>query len=136
MVPVPVKRVAETLGYICMDFDASGDLVDVLGAIDYNQATIWVNQSQPVNRKRFTIAHEIGHAVLHPQEDIVDYRVDIEGPKDRKEVQANKFAAELLMPEEFFRGAWVESGSDLSAVAASFAVSADAASYRARDLGL
>ncbi|MFO0388379.1 MAG: ImmA/IrrE family metallo-endopeptidase [Alphaproteobacteria bacterium] len=60
---------------------------------------------------RFTIAHEIGHYVLHRR-----YMGDCESPvfhknlpdKERQnlEIQANMFAAELLMPEDCFRKAY------------------------------
>ncbi len=133
---MPLNRVAESLGYICMDFDGGGNVAAVSGAVDYEQRTIWVNKSEPALRKRFTIAHEIGHAVLHPQVDVVDYRSNFEKPKDRKEIEANKFAAELLMPEEYFRDAWSRFRGNETAVATFFGASVEAAGYRAQNLGL
>ncbi len=63
---------------------------------------IRVRPSSSVGRERFTIAHEIGHFVLHP----VPHLQRDDGPpqfamwhSDSEEVEANIFAAELLMPE-------------------------------------
>ena len=63
------------------------------------------------NILRFTVAHEIGHYVFHRQ-----YMMNAESPmfhqnlpdKERQnlEIQANGFAAELLMPEDNFRNAF------------------------------
>ena len=59
----------------------------------------------PEGRRRFTIAHELGHWELHEQysqflcnaEDMRDYG------RSALEVEANHFAAELLMPTAYFR---------------------------------
>lgn len=48
---------------------------------------IFINANQPNDRKRFTLAHELGHVVLHSS------------PSENMEEEANQFAAELLMPE-------------------------------------
>lgn len=47
---------------------------------------IVLNRNRPADRKRFSLAHEYGHVVLHPY------------PYDGMEQEANEFAAELLMP--------------------------------------
>lgn len=48
--------------------------------------TIFVNSLLPADRQRFTLAHELGHALLH----------DV--PNDNTETEANKFASEFLIP--------------------------------------
>lgn len=64
---------------------------------------VWVSKTIPFVRRRFTLAHEIGHIVIpwHTGT-IVD---DIEAPRSSEktkyrqmEAEANRFAAELLMP--------------------------------------
>lgn len=47
---------------------------------------IFINKNQPVDRYRFTLAHELGHLVMH------------RAPTPTMEDEANAFAAELLMP--------------------------------------
>lgn len=67
---------------------------------------VWVSKSMPTVRKRFTLAHEIGHIIIpwHAGT-IVD---DIETPRSQEggkyremEAEANRFAAELLMPSSW-----------------------------------
>jgi Zn-dependent peptidase ImmA (M78 family) len=70
---------------------------------------IAVNARHHPNRQRFTIAHELGHLYLHQDQPgmfvddvIVDFRVDSANP-DPKELEANTFAANLLMPSDLLR---------------------------------
>jgi Zn-dependent peptidase ImmA (M78 family)/transcriptional regulator with XRE-family HTH domain len=58
-----------------------------------------------VERWIFTAAHELGHLVLH----LDDYGQDREDEDDAHEREADAFAAELLMPDAAFEGAWRES---------------------------
>lgn len=60
-------------------------------------AAMWVRNDAKV-RRRFTMAHELGHLMLHPLG--VMFRDDTFSG-DEREVEANKFAAALLMPREF-----------------------------------
>ena len=73
--------------------------LDMAGILQstHDAATIWVNgPDQPV-RQRFTIAHEIGHLLLHGIG--TQFRDHAFGPSsDWKENQANEFSASLLMP--------------------------------------
>lgn len=67
-------------------------------------AVIAINSSHPDRRRRFTEAHEIGHFMLHKGIYIDrDTRINQRSTRsssglDQDEVQANAFAAELLMP--------------------------------------
>lgn len=71
-------------------------------------SVIGVNSIQHPNRQRFTIGHEIGHFMLHDFEEVhIDKfvvrlrdKTSSTGESD-DEVQANRFAAELLMPQDF-----------------------------------
>ena len=67
-----------------------GDKVSGMLVMVDESATIGYNNSQHWHRRRFTIAHEIGHLIMgHTCNDnFSDYR----------EKEANEFAAELLMP--------------------------------------
>ena len=67
---------------------------------------IRLKPGQSAGRKRFTIAHEIGHFVLHPlvSHDRQHSRRDFTIWNDAsEEAEANIFAAELLMPEHLFK---------------------------------
>jgi len=133
IIPTPLETIATSLGFQSLAFDG-GD--DVAGAIDHSQKRIFVNSNDPATRQRFTLAHELGHAILHSNENIVDYRKNFTNTTDRKEVEANKFAAELLMPENLFRKTWIHRDGNLRAVSAIFGVSSQAAEFRAKSLGL
>lgn len=62
---------------------------------------IYVNRAHPNTRKRFTIAHEIAHYVLHEDkigDGIFDDALYRSGLPEKIEVQANGLAADILMP--------------------------------------
>ncbi len=90
------------------DEDRLGSIV--ISAED--EFTIFVPDDESETRKRFTIAHELGHYFLHyiAKEDInpdltyqADRYVDSQEMSGRVEWEANWFAAALLMPIERFR---------------------------------
>lgn len=93
-------------------------------------------------RDRFTVAHELGHFIVHyawrrrkellANTKMVAYRRDSE----RVEWEANWFAAAFLMPAQPFRERFQATGGDVDAVAAAFCVSSSAAEIRVRSLGL
>lgn len=111
-----------------------------LSYIENNQRVILVNSEQPHSRKRFTIAHELGHHVLGHTENGYMFRdkdTDLNpygAPPEERE--ANTFAASLLMPTEAVNQLIVKLGhSDLSYLASSFQVSEKAMSIRLKHLG-
>lgn len=65
-----------------------------------------INAEHHPNRQRFTLAHELGHFLLHPPQESYDLLArdgrSSEGIHTT-EVEANAFAAELLIPEELLR---------------------------------
>ncbi|PZU67823.1 MAG: ImmA/IrrE family metallo-endopeptidase [Sphingobium sp.] len=64
---------------------------------------IFVNQDHPEVRRRFTIAHEIAHVILHPHligDGITDDALLRSGLSNSVEAQANRLAADILMPRE------------------------------------
>lgn len=70
--------------------------------------SIWINpmQNKMIERKRFTLAHELGHYVLHIaptnklNDEIDDEKIvyNRDDNWDKIEMQANNFSAQLLMP--------------------------------------
>jgi Zn-dependent peptidase ImmA (M78 family) len=115
-----------------------------------DEIVIGVNESQADVRQRFTIAHEIGHMLLHADQPlIVDHgfaliglRRDDGAPGDQREIEANAFAAALLMPEKWvtaaLRGRDVDLSDDaeIQSLAKRFGVSQQAMMYRLMNLGL
>lgn len=103
--PVPVERLARRLGAQLRYEPFEGDLSGLLFR-EADRVVIGVNSLHPKTRQRFTIAHELGHLVLHTDDAIhVDkkFRVRLRDEVsaqaiDPAEIAANTFAAELLMP--------------------------------------
>jgi Zn-dependent peptidase ImmA (M78 family) len=93
-------------------------------------------------RDRFTVAHELGHYVLHylwakkKNPAFPDRVVAFRRGSERIEWEANWFAAAFLMPEASFRSVYAEKGGDIRSVADHFLVSTAAAEVRAKGLGL
>ncbi len=91
-------------------------------------------------RRRFTIAHELGHWICQYREGGLALFYcrpgDVAAAADRAaEREANVFAAELLMPEPAVRAAWGE-GPEIAACAERFSVSGEAMHWRLYNLGL
>ncbi len=104
--PVNVLSAARTLG---LEVYSSVMPVGVSGSIvrdpKYKTPTgfaIFVNKTESSVRQRFTAAHEIGHYVLHRDqigEGVEDnYMLRSSRLSNKTEAEANKFAADLLMP--------------------------------------
>ena len=145
--PIDPVRLANRIGVTVNNAKFADDSWAALIAKRGHTTRIFVEQSDPPYRKRFSIAHELGHHFLHLLEDgeIVDKRTDmfrdrepVDGPmsEDRiKEIQANWFAAALLMPAEFVRAEWARNPRMLHMVEV-FNVSEEAMGYRVDALNL
>lgn len=71
----------------------------------YGEKFIVYNDKKPIYRQRFTVAHEIGHIALDHKADIIHYRIREDDSKNGiKEIQANVFARDLLMPATVLAG--------------------------------
>ncbi len=145
--PVPVERIAEDLLGLRIvesdDLNVSGILLPAERRIVLNAAEA-EHGGAPIQRHRFTIAHEVGHWVCHVlgatsgSSPAASYcrAADLAADTDRlMEREANVFAAELLMPEAAVREVWGERG-EIEAVAERFAVSRLAAHWRLYAYGL
>jgi predicted transcriptional regulator len=93
-------------------------------------------------RDRFTIAHELGHYVLHflwPKHQGRPVASGLQAKRygtGRVEWEANWFAAGFLMPRDSFKAAFAELDGNLASISSRFAVSMEAARVRAEALGL
>jgi len=144
--PVAVDKIAKFLGakvrYSPLDEELSGMVF-----IKDDKSIIGVNALHHPNRQRFTIAHEIGHLCLHCDQIDSEVHVDKQFPMlmrdktassgiDSIEIQANHFAAELLMPEKFINeylennAFEIDDDSFISKIAKKFKVSPQAIQFR------
>lgn len=100
--PIPVDEIANNLGAELRFESLAGDLSGALYRTRNGAPVVGVNDWHADVRQRFTIAHELGHLQLHKETLYVDglLRRDAESSMAIKsqEIEANAFAAELLMP--------------------------------------
>jgi Zn-dependent peptidase ImmA (M78 family) len=130
--PVNPVDIAHDLGVEVSFVTFTGESQGVSGFYDPTQNAIYVNEEDAGVRQTFTIAHELGHKVLHDDWARSEaYKVLWRDPrkqgKDRFEQEANAFAANLLMPRQMI-GRYKQ--YPLSVIARIFAVSEDAARFR------
>lgn len=118
-IPVNVEWLAKTIGIEIKKDDLEEISLSGFAVQKNGKKYIGVNSLEPKVRQRFTIAHELGHLFLH-KDDAVSYdqggvmlfREDHSGDgSDIKEVEANRFAAELLMPADSLREDIAKEGS-------------------------
>ena len=104
------------------------------------RVVLWVDGVQAVVRRRFTLAHELGHVRCgHGGRVDVDRWSTLAGTtSDAREVQANAFAAELLAPAAGVRASVAREPTldDVVRIAARYGISAIAAVHRLSTLGL
>ncbi|MCH1924531.1 ImmA/IrrE family metallo-endopeptidase [Shewanella sp. C32] len=105
ILPVKVGSIASKLG---VKVKISTLPTGISGEIkkEDNTYIIKVNRHDVKERQRFTIAHEIGHFILHKEmigDGIVDDALYRSKLSDRLEAEANKFAAEILMPWDLIK---------------------------------
>ena len=145
--PVPVEMLAELAGAVIRYEPFEGQLSGMLYRSE-DGAVIGVNSLHAAVRQRFSIAHEIGHLLLHEPELHVDEHAfvafrDLESSKasDPAEIEANQFAAALLMPSELLSRSIAELGHNpdvsdaIRVLAQRFQVSQEAMTIRLSKLG-
>lgn len=98
---------------------------------------IVINRLHHPRRQRFTMAHELGHYILHrkQQNKFVDEKLFRGVSQNSMETEANRFAAEILMPEPSFREK-AGSGMGPEALSEAFEVSSQAVKVRASQLSI
>lgn len=147
--PTPVEKIAKALGaqvrFSPFDEELSGMIY-----IKDGVPIIGVNSLHHPNRQRYTIAHELGHLELHRQLITSEVHVDKSFPvlmRDPKsatgtelhEIEANQFAAELLMPRTLIEQALhgkkfdIDDEGPIEELAKKFRVSKQAFEYRVRN---
>lgn len=71
---------------------------NISGYYDQEKKIIHVNNKESISRQRFTIAHEIGHAILLHKGKTARSNEAYTTDEQQNEKEANQFAAQLLMP--------------------------------------
>jgi Zn-dependent peptidase ImmA (M78 family) len=135
--PIDLDAIAFGMGAVVQ----RAPLGDISGKIDIaidgkSPPKISINSSEFELRQRFTLAHEIGHLVLQHGTSLRDPNTNFyTGVMDPKEVEANRFAASLLMPEAAVRYFIDEEGiASTKQLADMFQVSDAALGFRLKNL--
>jgi Zn-dependent peptidase ImmA (M78 family) len=128
-VPVNLERLCRRLTFSIVEWDASPEFTAVLSV---PHRIIVVNRNMHYERRRFSVAHEIGHYALGQA------GIQFFGERGRAERAANRFAAALLMPEHDIERLWRDFGCDIGfpedALADALIVSKQALSNRLKRL--
>jgi Zn-dependent peptidase ImmA (M78 family) len=129
--PVPVDAIAEDLLGLYVE---ESEEIDCSGLLLPAERRIVLRAAEPVARRRFTLAHELGHWVCQVkgghEAPVYCRAADVAPSADRAlEREANVFAAELLMPEPAVRADWPRAAS-CAELAGWFGVSEYAMSWR------
>lgn len=95
-----IFQLFENNGFIIIELELTEKFDGVSIRTDEGNPVIIINKNFSNDRKRFTLAHELGHMLMHVLGDfpIPDYR-----DQKEREKEANRFASEFLMPEEAIR---------------------------------
>jgi DNA helicase-2/ATP-dependent DNA helicase PcrA len=164
---IPLNELAAWLGLEIANFDPSDYPKGTYGFLEPGENLIWLRRHLKEGLQRFTLAHEIGHAILHRQaahqhvsfrlprsidfldngaasedtckeqdvrEGVTDLLfqdqaeellgIDITyDPRSQREIAANIFAAELLMPLERVRTLYLSAETPANELAVIFGVS-------------
>jgi len=152
--PVPVERIARLLDVEIRYVSFQGDISGMV-AREGKHPVIGVNTSHSTARQRFTIAHEIGHLELGhlPEGDggdgvhiDRDFKVMLRDSNsshatDPTEIEANAYAAALLMPrsmlikeQELSSGFDIEDDRLIQGLAARYKVSTQAMNFRLNNI--
>lgn len=112
-IPVKIIEICKNMGFsvfqqnlpknICGYIAIDGELKDRFGT----DRIITVNMNESNKRRRFTVAHELGHFLFDFNPNGIQFYNAFEHDHEENDVPseslANRFAAELLMPEDKFR---------------------------------
>jgi len=155
----PVDTVVTWYGLEVATFNPDDQPQGTYGWLEPGENLIWLCRDLPETLRRFTLAHELGHAVLHrsrdEQQQVLEPSPDdpcqdsdvqeavtglveqeqfeeilgigqVYNPRSQRELAANIFAAELLMPLERVASLYLERQVEPQALAGTFGVSTSA----------
>lgn len=109
--PVDPVEIAESLGLSVSQIEMPEKFSNVSGFMDFKNEEIVINKNQSERKKRFAIAHEIGHFILHSsifEKNSSLYAVqfltdDVDTGDTVYEREASQFATNLLAPDSLLK---------------------------------
>lgn len=113
------KQIKQIVSYYCKKFNTRNpfEIADHLGILYQignigcsgcymflkNHRYIFLNQNLSEYETRLVMAHELGHAIMHRKENCYFIRNKTLLLNSKIEIEANIFAAELLIPDNIIR---------------------------------
>jgi Zn-dependent peptidase ImmA (M78 family) len=150
--PVPIFEIVKAMDLQLLEYNLGEETSGVL-VVENGRGSIGYNPKDSYTRRRFTVAHEMGHYVLHSNANelfvdnffLIKFRKNNIYTKEEysQEQEANAFAAALLMPEDFINKELlnkdvsnVDEGDFIEMLARKFEVSVAAMSFRLANLNI
>lgn len=131
--PVDVDGLANALGLKVSYVSLTDHVAGAISRTFRGTYEIKINSQHHRNRRRFTLAHEIAHYILHRDmigDGVTDSKMYRSHLSNRYETQANRLAAEILMPKTLVETIFLHSGGSVEKCAAQFGVSTSAMAIR------
>ena len=141
--PVDPVKIALALGAEVYEAQLGSDIFGALLQDSEGSMRIYIDRDQPASRYRFSAAHELGHYVDRSRRfevlpRVIDRRSskmpDFNTSEGKREIWANEFAGELLMPQEEIRQQRENRNTSPIRLAKLFNVSLPAMNYRIHTL--
>lgn len=137
---VNIEELIEADPKLSLVYSDLGDKDAYIMCMPCGSYEIGIHRSHPRNRQRFSMAHEYAHYQLHrndistlPEGEKILHRG---GERNRREIQANSFASQILMPDSVVRAAFSARLGNVMLIARDLSVSVQALEYRLERLGL
>lgn len=115
-IPVPIDDLCQKLDIAHIrPLETEGFEGGLITDVDKHSSAILYNQGSPIRRRRFTIAHELGHFLMRShvpnkdgmflcsQDDFLKLSKEETDRRYRMEYEANRFASGVLLPAPHFR---------------------------------
>lgn len=139
--PVPLEELLDQVGIPVVAWKFPPSLSALIVEVDEGDYVIGMNRDHSAKRRRFSVAHEMGHAVLRHK---AGYYLEFfdaalgDPPNFRyaDEREANALAAALLMDERWLREDWAGGKRTAAMLARRYEVSEEAMSFRLMNIGL
>ena len=104
--PIDVRKICKSEKIRVFTYERGKKLIESLGITEHTKENdafsfarvIFYNDETSPERQRFSIAHELGHILLHSPDGATVYNREISPNDDPKESEANVFASRLLAP--------------------------------------
>ncbi len=99
--PIPIHEIS--MNYGLQIFMYEFDDPNQSGLLNFKEKTVYISKDNSIVRRRFTLAHELGHFLMHKElgVDHIERISPIAGEKPWYEQEADAFAAHLLVPLNF-----------------------------------